>query len=95
MVWPNLQVKRADGHPSGWVRTGSGRPPPMAAARASFEHMEDYGRPGPLLDAPRLATPMSRCVALMDLFGKPFVDPATLAAAGTPVQTVTRLPSVR
>jgi len=28
MVWPNLQVKQPDGHPSGWVRTGSGRPPP-------------------------------------------------------------------
>jgi len=77
MQWPNLQVKRADGHPSGGVRTGSGHPPPMAAARASLEHMPDGGRPGPLLDASPLATPMSRCVALMELLGEPFVDPAT------------------
>jgi len=34
---------------------------------------------------------MSTCVALMDLLGKPFVDPATPAAAGTPAQTVTPL----
>ena len=66
------------------------------SSRASlFEHMEDGGRPGPLLDAPPLATPMSACVALRDLLGKPFVDPTTPAAAGPPVQRVTRLPSVR
>ncbi len=77
MESPNVQVSQPDGHPSGWVRTGSGRPPPMAAARAPLEHMPDGGRPpGPLLDVSRLATPMSRCAALMDLLGKPFVDPA-------------------
>jgi len=77
MRWPNLQVERADGHPSGWVRTGSGHPPPKAAARASLEHMEDGGRPGPLLDVSPLASALSTCAALMELLGKPFVDPAT------------------
>jgi len=38
---------------------------------ASLEHMEDGGRPGPLLDVSPLASAMSRCVALMDLLGKP------------------------
>jgi len=39
--------------------------------------MPEGGRPILPLDASPLASAMSRCVALMDLFGNPFVDPAT------------------
>ncbi len=42
---------------------------------ASLEHMEDGGRPGPLLDVSPPASAMSRCLALMDLLGNPSVDP--------------------
>ncbi len=93
--WPDLQVKRADGHPSGSVRTGSGASAADAAARAPLEHTTDGGRPILPLDASPLASAMSTCAALMDLLGNPFVDPATSRGSWHASPDSDPLPSVR
>ena len=72
-----------------------GHPSTKAAARARSSTCRTVANPILPLDASPLASAMSTCAALMELLGKPSVDPATPRGSWHASPEVTRLPSVR